>query len=338
MEKWKRLYDMADRLKALKPWDFLYERQVFGVKDPETGITGFVSFMGSGGDHIAMTVYLGESALTKFFSLAENLLGLPPETILEIPQLQISFEDREFTEKKDRELIKSLGRKYSGRSAWPIFRSLRPGMLPWFMEDKEIRSMTHFLEQALEVASRMGVSEMLVESDKDQDTFLVRDFSLINGNPEWKDTFQKIFIPPATRISISISAKMMQDVLALPMGNGAVEADLFMSAAQIRPQGQRPYFAYMLLVIDKKSELVIGYEMLDPSQGLEIMYGTVPEKMLIVFMTNRYRPREIHIASNIMEELCACLSKEIKVPVMRKKTLAKLEMAKEEVMRYFQRQ
>jgi hypothetical protein len=50
--------------------------------------------------------------------------------LLEIPQLQASWEDREELHVRDRETIKALGRKYRGRQAWPLFRSYQPGYAP----------------------------------------------------------------------------------------------------------------------------------------------------------------------------------------------------------------
>ena len=34
MEQWKRLSDLADNLETLKPWRFLHEDDIFGVRDP----------------------------------------------------------------------------------------------------------------------------------------------------------------------------------------------------------------------------------------------------------------------------------------------------------------
>ena len=56
-EESKKLYEMADRLKELAPWEWMDESQIFGVKNPETGEIGFVSIMGMAGEHFAVSVY-----------------------------------------------------------------------------------------------------------------------------------------------------------------------------------------------------------------------------------------------------------------------------------------
>ena len=46
---WRRLYEAAIQVKELAPWEWMFEDEVFGVQDPETGKLGFVSVMGQGG-------------------------------------------------------------------------------------------------------------------------------------------------------------------------------------------------------------------------------------------------------------------------------------------------
>ena len=50
IEQWRQLYDLADRVQELAPWQFLYEDELFGVRDANDGQDGFVSVMGHGGD------------------------------------------------------------------------------------------------------------------------------------------------------------------------------------------------------------------------------------------------------------------------------------------------
>jgi hypothetical protein len=333
MDQWKRLFELADSLQTLKPWNFIYEGDIFGIRDPGTGRLGFISFMGSGGEHYAMTVYLGERALVKFFELSEHP-DLPPEKILEIPQLQVSFENREFLEKADRDLIRELGRKYAGKGAWPMFRSFRPGMLPWFMDDAEKQAMICYLEQALDVVARPDAKSLLQSEQDDRFAFLVRDYELTGGSPAWKDTFQRVLSLPPVEIQYTLSPNLIREVANLPAQGLILEADLFMSPAQVRSPGGRPFFSYMLLVVDKKSEMVVGYELLDPSGGLESMYSNVPNLLLSVLKGMKFRPREIHVVSEVLSTLGTSISGEINVLVKRKPRLPVLAIAKRELLGY----
>lgn len=334
MEQWKRLFDLADKLKALQPWNLLYEDEIFGVRDPGIGTIGFISFMGSGGEHYAVSVYLGERALMKFFNLSENAENMPPESILEISQLQVSFEGRDQLEKEDRDIIKAIGKKYSGKSAWPMFRSFRPGMVPWFLEEAEKDSMICFLEQALEVASRPFIADLLQLKPAVPNVFLIRDYSLKAGRPAWKDAFHQVHDLTETEITGPLPMDLVRGVATLPAGNNILEADFFMTPAQIRPPGVRPFFSYMLLLVDKKSEMVLGFENLDPSNGLEYMYGKIPAILLKKLISLKARPKEIHVSSDVLAKLAKTITKGINVPVITKKCLPGLDKAKQDVLQY----
>ena len=78
------------------------------------------------------------------------------DRLLEIPNLQASFENREVLEGEDRGIIRQLGLKFRGRNAWPMFRSYRPGFFPWLIDSHEAELLTCALEQVLVVAPRLG--------------------------------------------------------------------------------------------------------------------------------------------------------------------------------------
>jgi hypothetical protein len=157
-EEWSRLVKSALRIKHLAPWQWMQEDDVFGIAHPETCDIGFISVMGALGQHTAVSVYLGVAAFVKFLSLQHappDILDQYPELLLEIPQLQVSFEDRDALEDWDRQLLHNLNLKFRGRKAWPQFQSLRPGFMPWRLEPEEIRFLTLALEQLEQVAPRV---------------------------------------------------------------------------------------------------------------------------------------------------------------------------------------
>src|SRR5438128_101559 len=134
LEQWRNLYKATTRLKEIAPWEWMMEADLFGVQNPETDEIGFISVMGMAGEHYAIAIYLGSHGLYGFWALQNAGSSAPPEKVLEIPQLQASFEERNVLDKKDLETIKRLGLKFRGRQTWPMFRSYRPGFFPWHLE------------------------------------------------------------------------------------------------------------------------------------------------------------------------------------------------------------
>ncbi len=120
-DQWRSLYEAAVGVKELSPWEWMTEADIFGVQDAETGELGFVSVTGLLGEHYATSLYLGSEGLYAFWNLQDVGPSVGPssasEALLEIPQLQASFEDRNELDARDREVIKELGFKFRGRKA-----------------------------------------------------------------------------------------------------------------------------------------------------------------------------------------------------------------------------
>lgn len=141
-QKWRPLYEVADRIKELAPWQWMTEDEIFGVQNPETGEIGFVSVMGMLGEHLSVAVYLGVDAINQFWAL-EDIADSDDQweitnRLLVIPQMQVSFENRDIIEKEDAGIMRKLRLKYRGRNAYPMFRYIKPGCLMWFLEMEQI--------------------------------------------------------------------------------------------------------------------------------------------------------------------------------------------------------
>jgi hypothetical protein len=112
-EEWRRLYAAAGRVKEMAPWKWMMEDDVFGVRNPERDEIGFVSVMGAAGEHFAVGLYQGIDAFYDFRAFSEAEMDeqadrMGAERVLEIPQLQASFEDRGRLEKEDRDTKSSI--------------------------------------------------------------------------------------------------------------------------------------------------------------------------------------------------------------------------------------
>src|SRR5262245_61281587 len=193
IEEWGRLYVAAGRVKEMAPWKWMMEDDVFGVRNSERDEIGFVSVMGSGGEHFAVALYQGAVALYDFLALGEAD-SVETERVLEIPQLQASFEDRGRLEREDRDIIKNLGLKFRGANSWPMFRNYAPGMFPWFLTSSEARFLTTALEQLLEVALRVRDDEGVLCGEAD-DEYLVRVPSVENDRLVWEEKIMRIAEP-----------------------------------------------------------------------------------------------------------------------------------------------
>lgn len=336
-KEWRALYDVAARVKELAPWEWLFEDHTFGVQDPETGETGFVSVMGAGGEHYAIAFYLDPKAHYEFLALhdeaAEEEGGGDINTamrVLEIPQLQASFEDNKELSKEDKAVIKQLGLKFRGAHAWPQFRSYAPGLFPWFLTGAEARRLTHALTQLLEVAPRCRQNEDLLAPSEDGATFLVRVPREEDGKLKWADQSKTFPLPEPEQIPIVLDQGALDAAKALPLVEREIELELMMMPMPVaEKKNERPSFPYLLMIADGQSGMLIGNQMLQALPSLIAMYGQVPGELVDTFLRVRGVPRYVRVRSELLADLLEPLVEELGLRVLVTSELPAIDSALE---------
>jgi hypothetical protein len=334
-DQWRRLYEAAVLVKELSPWKWMTETDVFGVQDPETEEIGFVSVLGLLGEHFGVSLYPNPRALYDFWALEEAGPEINPDALLEIPQLQASFEDRDQLDNRDRKVIKELGFKFRGRKEWPMFRSYRPGFLPWFLEAEEARSLAEALDQLLEVAPRFREDRSLLVPE-DESTYLVRVSHQEGGTRVWEDTVMEVPPPEPVSIQIEMNSEALESLESLPQSGHEFEMDLFMFPAPIQGEkGDRPVFPYMLLVVDAGSGMVVGTELLEPVPSLEAMWGSVPLAVTRQLAGLGIRPERLTVGSELLFGLLQPLAESSRFELERSPFLPALHEAREALFEAF---
>ena len=342
--KWRPLYEAADQIKELAPWQWMQESDIFGVQNPETGEIGFVSVMGMLGEHLSIGVYLGADAIHQFWAL-EDIAGSADEwemasRLFVIPQMQASYENRDMVEKEDAGIMRKLKLKYSGRSAYPVFRSIQPGCLPWFLDMDQIPFLTHILEQTLDVASRYEEDESLLYPDGvgDDEMYLLRVPSEQDGEIIWRDEITPIPAPIIHNISIDIDIAAYETLQDVPRVGNSVEIDLFMLMSPVEEKwSKRPYFPFTLLIVDADSGMILSHDLLSPLPSLDDMYRKVPQKVIDLLLSNNMLPYEIHTQSHVLTTLLSPLFEELDTPVMERPSLPMVNEAKAAMFKHFGR-
>ncbi len=329
IEEWRELYESVVRVKALAPWEWMTEAEIFGVQNPETDELGFASVMGMLGEHFAMSLYLGPEGLYEFWELEEVGHLASPEGLLETPQLQASFENRDELDKRDRTVIKDLGLKFRGRHAWPMFRSYRPGFAPWFLEAEEARFLTHALNQLVDVAPRVKEDSSLLESSDDE-SYLVRVPRREDDTLVWEDRMVDVPPPESLSIPIGMDPRVLEDLERLPPGGNSLEIDFFMFPAPIQEEkGARPYFPYMMLTVDAQSGVVLGHELLKPDPSLEAMWGSIPVTVARQLAGAEIMPEEVTVGSELLFQLLQPLAAMLRFELQHSQILPTLHPVKE---------
>jgi len=337
---WIRLIESASRIKRLAPWRWMQEDDVFGVAHPETAEIGFVSVMGALGEHLAVAVYLGASAWARFLALQQapqGVLDEHPELLLEIPQLQASFEDRGELEEWDRRLLRGLNLKFRGRKAWPRFQSFRPGFMPWRLEPEEIGFLTLALEQLEQVAPRLKEDRSLLQGEA-PGTLLIRSRPAGTGNTGgWKDRYEHVPPPEFPPVPLAWDTEDVKKLKRMPGREDVLEVDFFQFPGAIGRKGERPQAGYILLSVHAPSNLIFGAQTTCVTESIEHMWGQIPGLLLSRLVEPGLRPREIHVQSRMLQNVLQPAFKELGTQIVLKPVLKKLRAAKRELLAHFEK-
>ena len=335
--EWKRLYELAGKLKELAPWQWMDETEIFGVENPDTKEIGFVSPMGMLGEHLSVGVYLGAEGLYGFWDFQEAGLEAEPFALFEIPQLQVSFEDRERLEKQDRDVIKKLGLKFRGAQNYPLFRSIRPGFMPWFITSEEARVLICAIEQTLEVAPRVreNPNVLIDESDTENEVCLVRVAEKKNGKIIWRDEIREI-PPPEKEFIIKIPQALVDELKAFPqVKNFVLEIDLFYAPTPVGEKGKRPYIPKMLMLADGRNGMIAGFQLIQPKEDALENYTEIGRHVFGSLQKLNARPHEIRVGSDVLFDLLKGLNQQLNIKLRQTEDLRAIEAAKQGLFGFF---
>lgn len=344
----KALCSLAAQIRELAPWQWMQETDVFGVEDPDTGEIGFVSVMGNVGEYEAVAVYPGAEGLYGFIDFQSDP-SATPDRLMEIPQLQLAFSEPKFLEKRDRELLKGVGLKFTG--ARPVFRSYRPGYLPWFITLTEARLLIHALSQTLQVSKRFASDPAILPTDGDvggdgrAEPFLVRVSRREDTEPSirptafeiaWEDQIKRISRPILPSIEIIIDAGLLRDLKRARQTAMQLEADLFIGPGRVGKPQERPLALYMLMVADRQSGLIFGFEALTAEDSLNAMYASVPAVVARFLWEGKVLPKQIIVRSVRLLNLLEPLEKELKIQLRRANKLPSIDAAARSMTKWMQ--
>lgn len=327
LDEWRRLYQAATAFREAAPWRWMTETEIFGVQNPESGEIGYGSIMGMLGEHLALAVYLGSEGLEGFWRLEEDR-DVEPSFVLEVPQLQASWVNRDELQREDLEVIKALGLKFRGQGAWPLFRSYMPGYFPWFVTSEEARFLTLALEQGLEIAQRVRENRSLLAPLR-QGPHLVRTPEQQGETLVWRDEWVKPPPPQPRPLPPTVAEADLATMRQLPHRKMTVEADLFLMPSPIKEkEDPRPYFPYNLMMVEARSGVILGTDLLTPKPSLDDMWAKAPETFLKMFHSLGSLPTEVAVHSDRLYELLKPVADGLGIRLTRKHSLLALEQVK----------
>lgn len=267
-DEWRNLYDMAIRFRDLKPWNIVSGAEIFAVQNPEDGEIAYCSIMGELGQVYALAAYVGQEGLETYFEMENSAEEGNPEALFSQKCLMVSFENREYVDKQDIKVIRELEYKFRGKNQWPVFRSLEPGYVPWFLNSYQARFLTVILEQALEVA--LGSITNGYNIMQDEDTCIMRIPDARGDSVTWENSITKLELNekdtyiPVYNDEIKLRGLMKK----IKSRNGIWAMDWFYCPQPVG-EGEKPYFPAVMYLIECETGQIINYELTQKDNLME---------------------------------------------------------------------
>jgi hypothetical protein len=335
LEDWKELYCVADAFRKIGPWEWMYDSDIIGVKDPQNGTTGYCCIMGGIGEFFGMAVYLGTEGLRGYEKMLSGRVKTgDPDSMFIQDCLMVSFESSKYVEKEDKIILSALGLKYRGPNAWPLFRRYEPGYHPWFITGDEAVFLTTALKQAAEVALRFRDDELLLTAPKGQKKrYFVRVPERSDNGEVWKDEWQKPDLVKERELSAAAVDELRIrkiKINARPV-DMIWEVDFFYSPAPVAETGGRPYFPEAIMIADSDSGFIFGIELANPDECGRVFAA----RLLTAIEEAAMIPSAILAKNEAVMKLFGPLALHLGIDVRLVKKLPVIENARRGMIRHF---
>ena len=335
LAQWRALYNAAAQLGKMAPWRWIEEGDIFGVEDPESGRVGFVSIMGMSDEHYGIAVYLGALALYQFWTLPEFDEDIAAPKLLEIEQLTLSFEDRDFLDKDDRAIIKKLGLRFRGRNAWPVFRKITPGYFPWFIDAEDARFLIHVLEQTLIMAQRVKEEPELLAAEEGDITYLIRVPRQTETGLVWEDVWREVTMPD-TSIQWRLDEHLLAQARNLPKLPNMVEMEMFPLLNPVADDTGRVFMPYILLTVDRKTGMIVSAGLHQPQPDFWGLLEEMPNILLKAFLRLEGIPQRIYVRTDTLAANLEFLSHFLPIEFLFTRSFRHLEQARKGLQEFME--
>jgi hypothetical protein len=333
-EQWATLYEEAAAFKQAAPWKGMYDRDLFGVQDPETGEVGYCCVLGRLGQVLGLNVYLGARGLGGYLGMqVAEFPEADPDIAYKQDTLVVHFDDRSFMEPEDLKRVKALGYSFKGKKAWPWIRRFEPGFYLRQINETEVVFLTRALQQTVEMAQRLKEDPGMLKKSGNK-ICLVRVPSIQEDWMTWEDVWQDLPVlkPPAIQVPPVDELRLKRLEKEVRRSGGIWEGDYFFSPAVIQ-EGGRPYHPQTVLWIQQESGQILAGEFF-PHQGFEKAFQ---DHFMALIEKLEAIPQEIRVRKIEVLQLLQPVTDYLKISVALNEDLPGLEEARQAMAEFLRR-
>lgn len=300
LETWKKLYETTKIWSTKKPWLSLESNDWIQIEfDDMESI--YCTIMGSLGECIGLSIYQGDAGLADLISISREYDDIDLSTYMMFDQncITLYMGNRDEVPKHQKNIIKQLGLRYRGNGNWPYFLSFKKGFMPFDIDDNQAALLIKVMEKLLEIVPYYQKGKIDVEFEENEMIY-----AHIENN-QWQ--YEAICIPDIDKFVAVIpeNEKLMNKLKATSYNDNELIIDINYAAGFVTdPDYSQPINPLLVIVFDKKSEMIVFQEMLKPDDD-EIQLAL---DFLVSYILQYGRPRTIYFKNPIvwcaLSELC----------------------------------
>ena len=291
---WPYLFEQADTLKKLKPWEYLRDYNVIALEHPDSQLMMYVSVMGAADQEYGLAIYI-EDAGRKMFEKMQ-LGELSPDFYLELQCLNVSFVNRDELTNEDYQLIKEQGLSFRGKKNWIQFRSYQPGQFPWIPDGVEAELIDYAISETIKVVRQRKKGWEF--PDLPVGTYYLRKLEWIDDGWETVEhiiSFEEEQNEPYP-IAIDVSEFELKQLSKKKVEHVELEFDLFYLPKAIQEGGdERPYYPLIIIAIDLQSGTVVHQQILPMMK--EVFMAQVA--FIELLKSFPYKPNNIYVSEEV---------------------------------------
>lgn len=323
----ERLFDLAEEILIVQPWQVLADTELILVKDPQLGGFCFCSVLGQLGEVFAVHVYRGMRSYCLFKKIAAGGPIDVGEFFGEQHTLTLEFLTPGKLSPADRDLALALGHPLKKGTMAPQFRAGRPGYRPWYPTESEGKALALCVESVLAFCQYAA-------DNPDFDSWQYED---VYPKVVW--TEKKLFRVENDLVRVTVPPP---DPAPLDQGRleklcrgdyplqGIIEVDQFYSGAPVGEKNQRKACLRVVMSVDAETRFLYTVQALEPVRSLgEVLV----EGVLQTIERGKFVPAEIRVKQEGYRLLLLPLKERFGFELRVLENLPALEFAKEHLQR-----
>ncbi len=332
IEQWKELYEVATRLKELKPWEKFWDLDIIGIQEGAEEDTAFYSILGHGEECYGIVVYEGYAGLNDFMMLTmQERLNLPVDYVMfSQKNLTCYWGNRDELTDKQRKNIKEMGYKYRGKNQWLYFLSFEPGYFPYNLDQDEVVRMTNYFLN-LELALQYYES---VQCNVDFENGEMYHFEFGKDKKTWNFGSKPLPFTSFRFENLHITDdELLADLKNVPKCNIVLEADIAILGVGMNDKKfKKPANPSTCMIADAASGMMLKCELQEPDDDAVVSLA----EELIGFIFQYGAPKEVRVSNVLVEAGLEQICQTCGVKLRRVRNLQAIEEFREG-MRSFMR-